>query len=182
MERSGSGQGWEFVPRVDITVVALGLYDGRTSGGFQQDHTIAIWNGNGGLITSAPIPSGESAPLEQNFRYVDIPSIVLHEGQTYVIGAFLPGPVTDYTALWDRSALDTGIVNMDPRIDFVAYRAGLSPGSISFPESRWVEYVGGFGPNFVIAVPEPSSFALLLIAGALWSFCHFGRARAADMT
>jgi hypothetical protein len=175
-------QGWEFVPRVDVTVVALGLYDGRTSGGFQQDHTIAIWNGNGGLITSAPVPAGESAPLQQNFRYVDISSTVLHQGQTYVIGAFLPGPVTDYTTPWERSALDNGIVNMDPRIEFVAYRAGLSPGSISFPESRWVDYVGGFGPSFIMTVPEPSSFALFLIAGALWRFYRFGRARAADMT
>lgn len=171
-------QGWEFVPRVDVTVVALGLYDGRLSGGFQQNHAIAIWNGNGGLITSAPIPQGESAPLEQNFRYVDISSIVLHQGQTCVIGAFLPGPVTDYTALWTRSELTNGIVSMDPRIEFVAYRAGLSPGSISFPQSRWVDYVGGFGPNFIMMVPEPGLFALLLTTVPLWRLSKSGRGKA----
>ena len=156
-------QGWEFIPHADLTVLKLGLYDGRLTGGFQQAHEVAIWDGNGALITSAAIGLGESAPLYSNFRYVDIPSITLHQGQTYVIGAFLPAPVTDYTVLWERPALTNGIVGFDPRIEFVAYRAGPSPGSISFPEGRWVDYIGGFGPNFIIAVPEPSAFELLPI-------------------
>jgi hypothetical protein len=164
-------QGWEFVPQVNVTVLKLGLYDGSSTGGFQQPHAVAIWDGNGDLITSASIPQGVSAPLQDNFRYVDIPSTLLFSGETYVVGAFMPAPVTDYTVLWGRDALTSGIVSFDSRVEFVAYRAGLSPGAISFPQSRWVEYVGGFGPNFVIAVPEPSTFALLsvmLLASVLW--------------
>jgi hypothetical protein len=155
-------QGWEFVPQTSISVIELGLYDGRTSEGFLQPHQVAIWNANGNLITTASIPQGDSAPLLNNFRYVDIPSVQLSAGETYVIGAFLPAPVIDFTFLWDRSALTNGAVSFDPRIEFVAYRAGLSPGGISFPESRFVDFVGGFGPNFTIAVPEPSTFTLLL--------------------
>ena len=164
-------QGWEFVPQVDLTVLKLGLYDGRSADGFQQAHSVAIWDGNGDMITSALIPQGDSASLQGSFRYVDIPSTLLNAGETYVIGAFMPAPVTDYTVLWERIALTNGIVAFDSRVEFVAYRAGPSPGAISFPQSRWVEYVGGFGPNFVIAVPEPSTFALLsvmLIASVLW--------------
>jgi hypothetical protein len=168
-------QGWEFVPQTDVTVLELGLYDGHLSGGFQQSHEVAIWDGNGDLITSAFIPQGESASLLDNFRYEDINPIQLNAGDTYVIGALMIAPVTDYTVLWERSAISNGIVSFDPRIEFVAYREGPSPSGISFPQSRWVDYVGGFGPNFIIAVPEPSSFTLLLaMAGTsmLWARCR----------
>jgi hypothetical protein len=168
-------QGWEFVPQTDVTVLELGLYDGQLSGGFQQSHEVAIWDGNGNLLTSAFIPQGESASLLGNFRYEHINPIQLNEGDTYVIGALMIAPVTDYTVLWGRSAISNGIVSLDPRIEFVAYRAGLSPSGISFPQSRWVDYVGGFGPNFIIAVPEPSSFTLLLAMACtsmLWARCR----------
>jgi hypothetical protein len=161
-------QGWEFVPHVDLTVSQLGLYDGRTTGGFQEQHSVAIWDVDRNLVTSANFPLGESAQLIGSFRYVNIPMIQLHAGVSYVIGAFMPGPVTDYTVLWERSALSNGIVSMDPRVEFLAYRAGLSPGSISFPESRWEDYVGAFGPNFIVQVPEPSTHMVLCTAVAVY--------------
>jgi hypothetical protein len=157
-------QGWEFVPRVNVTVLDLGLYDGNYAGGFQQSHTVAIWDGNGDLISSAFIPQGETAPLQDNFRYVSVSLTPLYAGETYIIGAFMPAPVSDYTVLYDQNAIADGTVTFDPRIEFVAYREGLSPGSINFPQSRWTDYIGAFGPNFIIAAPEPSTFALLSVA------------------
>jgi hypothetical protein len=163
-------QGWEFIPQMDVTVLSLGLYDGSISGGgFQESHQVAIWDGNGNLITSASIPLGTLAPLEDNFRYANITSVNLNAGQTYVIGAFMPTPVSDFTVLWPTSGLDPGIVSVDPRIQLTAYRFGFSPGGISFPQTRDPNFIGGFGPNFVIAVPEPGSFAFLSTAGGLWA-------------
>lgn len=171
-------QGWEFIPQTEVTVLELGLYDGRPTGGFQQSHEVAIWDGNGNLIASASIPQGDSAPLQNNFRYESISVVQLNAGETYVIGAYMPAPVTDYTVLWSPSALADGTVSFDPRIEFVAYCFGYSPGGISFPESRSTDVVGAFGPNFVIAVPEPSTFALLLTMASAsfpWMFTKRGR-------
>lgn len=158
-------QGWEFVARTSVSVVELGLYDGQPTGVFQQPHEVAIWDGNGDLITSASIPQHDLAPLLDNFRYVDIPSVRLSAGETYVIGAFMPAPATDYVDL------TTGGGSFDPRIKYTAYRFGPAWSGISFPRSRLTGYVGAFGPNFIMAVPEPSSFTLMLAIAAatvLW--------------
>lgn len=167
-------QGWEFIPQTDVSVVRLGLYDGSfnpVGGGFQQPHEVAIWNASGDLIASTAIPQGAAATLENNFRYENIAATELFAGQTYVIGAFMPTPVDDYTVVWTEDALANGIVSFDPRIQFVAYREGPSPGGISFPGSTFPGYVGAFGPNFIVAVPEPSIqiFALATgILGVIW--------------
>jgi hypothetical protein len=160
-------QGWEFIPTTDLTVLKLGLYDGRSSGGFKQSHEVAVWDRAGNLIASTLIPQGASASLLDNFRYEEIPPVQLDAGETYVIGEFSATPVPDYHVLWERSALTNGIVSLDPRIEFVAYREGASPGGISFPQSRFVDYVGCFGPNFIVDAPEPSSFTLLCGMGAV---------------
>lgn len=162
-------QGWEFVPQVDVTVLELGIYDGRTSGGFNEPHSVAIWTGNGDLVASVAIPTGTTAPLQDNFRYANIVSTTLSAGQDYIIGAFYPTPVTDYSVLWERSGLGN-VVFVDPRINFVSYRFGTSPGGISFPTGGVVNYVGDFGPNFIIAIPEPGlpAFTFMALAICLW--------------
>lgn len=159
-------QGWEFIPQVDVSVTELGIYDGQIPTGFNQPHSVAIWTDNGDLVTSASIPSGTSAPLQNNFRYADVAPTTLLAGQTYVIGAFYPTPVSDYTVLWERNGLGN-VVFVDPRLDFVAYRSGPSPGGISFPATRDTGYVGGFGPSFVIGIPEPGAVAFLGVALAV---------------
>jgi len=165
-------QGWEFIPLVDVTVLQLGLYDGsfNPATGFTQPHDVAIWDANRNLVISAHIPQGQSGILDRDFRFVDVPSTSLQSGQTYVIGAFSAGPVSDYTGLVPIAYRDQ-LGDFDPRIEFSAYRAGLSPGSITFPESRDVNYFGGFGPNFVIAVPEPSPLLLMCLAGCASLLC-----------
>ena len=162
-------QGWEFMPQVDVSVVELGIYDGQIPSGFNQPHSVAIWTDNGNLVTSAAISSGTSTPLQNNFRYAEVALTTLLAGQTYVIGAFYPTPVSDYTVLWERIGLGN-VVYVDPRLDFIAYRFGPSSGGISFPSGRDTAYVGGFGPSFVIGVPEPGAAAFLgmtLVVGIL---------------
>jgi hypothetical protein len=164
---SGGGQdqvqGWEFIPRVNVTVLQLGLFDGRQTGGFVESHAVAIWNTNAELIVSSLMPVGDVLPLNGNFRFVGIVPTVLNAGETYVIGAFMPSPASDYSFLFLASQAEFYGFHLDPRIEMVAYRAGPSPGGIAFPQGREFGYIGAFGPNFVIAVPEPSVYALGLV-------------------
>jgi hypothetical protein len=148
-------QGWEFVPNVDMCVVQLGLYDGQERGGFRQEHTVGLWDAYPQMIASASFPAGSSVPLIGSFRFVDITPTFLRAGETYVIGAYMPGPGLDYASLFLPSEEGTTGPHVSPLINLTAYRAGLSPGGISFPESRFEGFLGAFGPNFVIASTPP---------------------------
>ena len=167
------GQGWEFIPKTDVTVLRLGLYEGRGSSSFIEPHTVAIWNMYGQIVASTP--ASQTGLLSGSFIFWDIAPTLLQRDQTYVIGAFMPAPVTDYTLLFPIESQGTIGVHVDPRIDFTAYRAGLSPGGISFPTARYPDYFGAFGPNFVMAVPEPSGWALALMAVCAAGMTRYSR-------
>ena len=149
-------QGWEFVPNVDMTVVQLGLFDGQQTGGFQQNHAVALWDLYPQMIAFASIPQGSSIPLVGNFRFVDIEPTLLRAGQTYVIGAYMPAPVSDLSALFTPEAAAFEGIHVSPLINLTACRAGLSPGGPSFPEHREEAFIGSFGPNFIISNPPPA--------------------------
>jgi len=160
--------GWEFVPTSNLMVTQLGLLNALLGGagnpnGFQEAHTVAIWDISGNLLTSAPLAAGTSAPLIGNFRFVNAPSVLLSAGHHYVIGGYYPAPVSD--AFTERFLGDSS-VHVDSNLSFVSMRLTASPGGISFPTLSG-PYLGEFGPNFMFTVvPEPTLFSLFALGAA----------------
>ena len=156
---------WEFMARDSVSAVQLGLFDGHSQGGFLQRHEVGLWDSTGNLLVSAIIDPGESAPLIGNFRFVEIPPVRLVAGQTYIVGAFMPGLVVDYSYLFSPYNAAFYGLRIDPRIQFVAQRYSLANGAITFPTDRIVDgNIGAFGPNLIIDVPEPRIFAFVALA------------------
>ena len=78
--------GIEFSISSPITVTSLGAYD-MNADGLAANTPVNIWNSSGTSIVSATIPSGTSAILENDFRYVNITPFVLAPG-TYRMSSY----------------------------------------------------------------------------------------------
>jgi len=156
--------GWEFIAKEDLSVIQLGLFDGHDRGGFTQPHEIGLWDDTGNLLVSATIDSGEIVPLVGNFRMVGVPTTQLRVGQTYVIGAFMPGVVTDYVYGLDSYNASFYGLRIDPRVQFVQMRQSVAD-ALAFPASTGVRDIFGmFGPGFVVEVPEPRTLSLVVLS------------------
>ena len=150
-------QGWDFQAVSNLTVTHLGLFDGHSSGGYLEPHSVGLWDFSGRLLASADFPVGEAAPLLGSFRYVEIVPVDLQAGQSYLVGVFLPAPVSDYTFVFITEQARFYNLAIDPRISFGNYRADLSDG-LAFPATSFTGYYGGFGPNLIVAdlPPDPT--------------------------
>jgi len=147
--------GWVFKTNQAVTVSGLGVFDDSLNG-LVDSCEVAIFNNTGGLVTPiATVPSGTSATLINQFRYVSIAATTLAAGQQYEIGALFltgddplvfPGNATDFAA--------------NPAINLVesSFAQGGTPQA---PLNSVSTSPGYFGPNFLIAVPEPGSLILL---------------------
>ncbi len=173
--------GWEFTPRSNIEVTALGLYDGPDStlgrvpgDGLLETHAIGIWNviDRSNPVTSSLIPSGTVAPLANGFRYVSINPLTLTAGNNYVIGvlnSYITNSsgvqvATDFTV--GETSNPTFTLSVSPQIDFIGRRSVRST-TLVFPDNFQPGVLGDFGPNFSFAIiPEPSSLGLVALGSA----------------
>ena len=84
--------GWTFQPNQDIVVTKLGLHLPNVapwSGGFLENHQIAIWGSSGTEVVSGTIASGvPAASGDNNYVYIDVSSVTLSSSETYIIGAY----------------------------------------------------------------------------------------------
>lgn len=169
--------GWQFRTTSRIHVLALGLWDGRSivhgqSGpfgdGLDAPHRIGLWEVQSPAVplVSAVVPRGQAAALIRGFRYVDVTRTTLEAGRDYVIAG-------DYHVGDDgfAAAINNPQFALSVRDDiaFGGRRWGPWTGGLEFPVNYYPGEVADFGPNFRY-VPEPSSIALLLLAGtaAAW--------------
>lgn len=154
--------GWSFTVNADITVTALGLFDGNQDG-LTDRHDIGLWNSVGTLLASTTLGAGTAAPLTNQFRYATLLSGVdLTAGESYRIGALyltgnddivIPGQTADFAT---PSQISFGAAT------FAVGGSLADPALVNGGQ-------GFFGANFLFnagggTVPEPASLLLALLA------------------
>ena len=78
--------GWEFSVSGNITVNELGYYDSGDDG-LNRSHEVGIFRlSDNTLLTSATVPSGVGATLDNGFRYVPVPNTFLGPGSYAIMG------------------------------------------------------------------------------------------------
>src|SRR6267154_1759538 len=148
----------------------LGYYDANGDG-LANSHLVTLWdNSTQGIIASATVPAGTTAPLIDGYRWVQLPSTVqLNYGSYYVIGA-----QTDGVDLWGdfisnnppdngsngQIAWNSQYVQLGSGWEFT--RAGRYDSGANYPAeppnqsgSDGIYPVANLGFNLV--VPEPSA-------------------------
>ncbi len=167
--------GWQFTVSGSILVTNLGVFDSGLGGsglpnGLADAHTVGIWDTNSAtLLVSAPMNTGTTDPLVNQFRYVSATPTLLGPG-TYTIGATWVANSDDYIA---NAAIVPGSFFTGPGITYLRDEY-IQSNSLVMPTSS----LGGsfdpamFGPNFEYnTVPEPTTM-ILLGSGllGLWGF------------
>jgi hypothetical protein len=177
--------GWSFEPNDELSLTHLGFFDAQGDG-LDVSHRVGLWTADGDLLAEAYVPSGTDASLLDGYRYVEIGSLALHAGQTYIIGA---------TAVWTESdqnglrILDTyPTYNVEPAslaVDdnltltsywrFVDEDGGLPPlppGELHYPST---EFPDGYflAPNFAFTVvPEAGTLVMVCTGATLMALKH----------
>ena len=185
--------GWEFTAQSDLWVSELGFFD-LGQDGLNISHDVGIWDQDQQLIVSATVSYGTAAQLIGEYRYASVAPVVLASGQTFVIGATVPIPLSlpagfvpdlypndtlhidplgiVFDALIGLIAADRYFSDMDGSfldpLAFPAEHRAPSP-LIDFDTGQevYAVYPYHFAPNFRFSeVPEPAAVALFA-AGCL---------------
>lgn len=160
-------KGWRFNVEQELSVTALGLWDGGRGGivdpdGFQNENRVILRERAAGspptVLAATTIPSGQAAPLFDVFRYVDIPVVTLSPGVDYEILAEMPGPADALMEGTGANRFRTPAVIT--WLEGVTYQQQGTTFSAGLTSPR----AGTFGPSFLYIVPEPATLCLVLLA------------------
>lgn len=161
-----------------LQVTALG-YENSGLDGLDVSHQVGIWNSDGSsLLASVTVPSGTSATLKTQWRFVDLGSpIVLSANTSYVIGA----NVTLTNDPWTDSNFNDGggpysIVLANNSAVSVTQNRYQDPSGFQFPSNngggdllRWAP-----GNMEFTVILEPAEVGTLL-GGAILAVVLLGR-------
>ncbi|MFO0922672.1 MAG: PEP-CTERM sorting domain-containing protein [Pirellulales bacterium] len=151
--------GYRFNVSSTIDIDGLAFWDDGNNG--IGAHTVTLWDANTQAVLRSAVVDGSSGvdtvvPGLGSWRVSSVSALSLTAG-SYVIGAGIPSSNTD--PIWTGTTVSavTGASYVEARDG-----AGLN----LFPTSNLGTSGSYFGPNLrIAAVPEPSSMALLGIAG-----------------
>jgi len=169
---------YSFYPQVNW----LGYAD-PTGHGLVDSHLVTLWdNSTQGIIASATVPAGTTAPLIDGYRWVQLPSTVqLNYGSYYVIGAqtdgvdnwgdFISNPAPDNGSSgqisWNSQYVQLGAgweFTRAGRYD----SAGNYPGEPSNQSGSDAIYpAANLGYNLTV-VPEPATLWMLCLGTGLF--------------
>ncbi|MEY4352394.1 MAG: hypothetical protein RLZZ609_635 [Cyanobacteriota bacterium] len=143
----------------------LGFWD-YLGDGLLSSHTVSVLNGSGALLASGVVPSGSTALLQDGFRWVSIPPIVLSPGR-YVIAASLDGE----PSMFDEVITDASSITTDVRVSFGPQQAlftAVAPG-MPIPVDLLPAVVDGTPGYFGPAIAPGPLPVLGASAGWVWS-------------
>lgn len=151
----------------------LGFWDDFADG-LLSSHTVSVFEGgSGALVASAVVPAGSGSLLQDGFRWISLPAIVLSPGR-YVIGASMEGdPSLFDEVITDASSIATlEGVNFGPDQALISAPVALgTPIAVNLIPTQVDGGAGYFGPAMA---PGPLP---LLGASAGWAWSRRLRAR-----
>jgi Domain of unknown function (DUF4082) len=163
--------GFDFtVGSTSLLVTALGLWD-ENQDGFNNSHSVGLWDNAGNLLGSVVLSSGTTDPLLGQFRYVTLTTpVTLLAGMTYVLGGSYLGGDADHVKSTDA----TNPATFDPAVTPGTIRFSAGGSGFAFPDSSGIS--GPIlGPNAEFsfasgAVPEtgPGMFLCAVVFVALF--------------
>lgn len=148
-----------------LLVTSLGVYDFATNG-LSRTNFVGLWDNSGTLLASVTINRSTNAPLVGFFRWADLSTpVTLSASNTYRIGAQANIGESRYSGTIPQS-LFSG-TSETTNVFFNGAVRNNDANVFSFPNSTPQAGTAVIGPNATFdVVPEPSTFALLLLAGA----------------
>jgi Domain of unknown function (DUF4082)/PEP-CTERM motif len=169
--------GWSFTANTDVSVVGLGNWAGVS---FPQDQQVGLWDSSGTLLARAFVSNSSSEVGSAPWLFSPITPVKLVAGQTYVVGG---QGGAEYTGL-------IGDASADPRISFgidlYSYVIGGANSPLVEPtnsEALGPNEDSWFGGNIELStVPEPSTWAMMLLGFAGLGYASYRRARAGRAT
>lgn len=179
--------GFTFTANVNFDVTSLGYYDDQANGnGFLSPHEVGIFAGDGAdgpgaLLASTTLAAGTSGTLGPNdFRYQAITLLALVAGDTYTIAGVSGSPVDPW--IYGGPSEVTGFaVNPDVTIPVNAARYLYTSAGLVDPPDHYSDYqfyaVNFNGP--VSSVPEPSTWAMILLGFAVLGVAGYRRSKVA---
>jgi hypothetical protein len=170
---SGDDQlyGWFFDTTAPITVTALGVGASPTGDLLSVSHDVGIFAVTGeSLLVSGMVPAGGGTLLD-GFWYTSVTPTLLPAGD-YVIVMTMPAENIDYQFIQVETETTSAPVA------YVNSALGEAS-SLAYPTEEGVFAPGLFGPNFTFTggVPEPSTWAMLLIGFAGLGFAGYRMSR-----
>ena len=161
--------GWQFTVTSPVTVTELGYYDPNPKGKLKNNHDVGIFASDGSLLLSTTITAGKHT-TEDSFAFVTVPSFTLADG-TYEIGA----DSFDSKDLFIFSAPSLSPIPQITLGETGLFTLGSTFGfSFPTPNQAGARYMG---PDFEVesatAVPESSSFSMLICALIFFAFAAF---------
>ena len=169
---SGSDQlfGWFFDLSAPVTVTALGVGADSSGDPLFLSHDVGIFAVSGeSLLLSATVPAGSGGTLLDGFWYTSVSRTLLPAGD-YVIVMTMPEQNADVQSIDNTSETTSSPVTyVNSAFDFGS--------SLAYPTEPGLFAIGLFGPNFTFAsnIPEPSTWAMMLLGFAGLSYAGFRR-------
>lgn len=161
--------GWDFSTNRSITVNALGFFDFGQDG-LAESHPVGLWDSMGNLLAETTVTTADT--LVNQWRYDAVTPVTLASGETYYVGAlYLDGNDPNVFAG------DAGTVTTTANITYLT-STYVGGSTLSMPTSSVGEGPGYFGPNISASVvPEPSTWAMMLIGFAGLGFAGLRKAK-----
>ncbi len=143
-----------------LSVSSLGVEDVQRDG-LQQSHQVGVWSAGGSLLTATTVPAGNTAELQDLWRFENLSVPLLLEANTkYFLGASRQSGFEIYS----DNGLTTNAFSLSS--DVVPVANGLLANLFGAPSEqqegevpRW-----GFANMRYTVIPEPSSLVLVLSA------------------
>ena len=168
---NGNSNGYTFTLANTVSVTQLGFYDSGADG-LSAAIPVTIYStaASHAVLANATVPAGTGTELN-GYIYVTLATPVTLPAGTYLIAAYSAGN-TDYL-LYNVTTV-TGATG-------ITYGGAMRGAGTGYPATPVTGVNAYFGPNFQIfsaVVPEPSTWALLIVGVVGLGFVTLRRRRA----
>ncbi len=151
--------GWEFTTNEPIILTELGVYDDGDDG-LLEDRNVTLWDSSGAILAEVSIPAGDSAVLEDGYRYQSVLPRVLPSNTGYLLADDYRDKIEQIRARAISFQTHGSVIWLGGRTN--------SSGSATIPLDPLPADQPGFSVSFRFTpIPEPACLGLFATALAL---------------